>query len=108
MRFGKFEIDLPQAIRYNKDNLTITNPSYQTDFYNSLGGFKDSYPYLTIKDSFQNTIALHNNFIFVNGQPRTPLIIENIPTGIILKNKKLIIYTKNEVLIYKLTYTNQY
>lgn len=108
MRFGKFEIDLPHAIRYGKDNLTITNPNYHTDFYNSLGGFKENHPYLTVKDNSQNTIALHNKFIFVNGQPQTPIIIESSPKGMFLKNKDLIIYTKNEVLIYNLKYSNQF
>ncbi len=104
IRFGKFEIDNPEAIRFIGNNLTITNSEYQTDFYNSLGGYLTNYPSLTVKDSFQNTLTLHNNFIFVNGQPRTPIIVSNLPQGMFLKQNNLIIFTQNEVLIYNLKY----
>jgi len=106
MRFGQFELDLPKAIRFNSDNLSITNHDYTTDFYNSLGGFKENYPNLTVKDNKQNTISLQNNFIYINNQPKAPLVIENLPIGMFIKHNNLIIYTQNEVLIYELKYQN--
>ncbi len=106
IRFGKFEIDNPKAIRFMGNKLTITTSEDQTDFYNSLGGFVETYPHLTVKDNYQNTIALHNNFIFLNGQPITAIVVENIPQGMFLKQNNLIIYTQNEVLIYNLKYKN--
>lgn len=104
IRFGKFEIDLPHAIKAGGNNLMITTSEYHTDFYNSLGGFIATYPELTVKDNYQNTISLHNNFIFVNGQPKTPIIIQNLALGMFLKQNNLIIFTQNEVLIYNLKY----
>ena len=104
IRFGKFEIDIPKAIRFNGNNLTITNSNYQTDFYNSLGGFVETYPYLTVKDNYQNTITIQNNFIFINNQPSTPIVFDNPPIGMFLKQNNLIIHTQNEVLIYSLKY----
>ncbi|MBI9031301.1 hypothetical protein JEZ13_04795 [bacterium] len=106
MRFGQFELDLPQAIRFNSNHINITRPDLSTDFFNSLGGFNDNYPTLTVKDEYGNTISLQNKFIYINNQPTSPLIIENIPLGMFLKGNHLVIYTQNEVLIYNLTYHN--
>lgn len=104
MRFGQFQLDLPQAIRFNNNNLTLTNRDFTTDFYNSFGGFNESYPTLTAKDSYENTLSLQNKFIYINNQPKTPLILENMPLGMFLKHNNLIIYTQNEVVVYNLKY----
>jgi len=104
MRFGKFELDLPKSIRFYSNKLAITNPDYTTDFYNSFGGFNENYPTLTSKDNYENTLTLQNNFIYINNQPKIPVIIQNIPIGMFLKGNNLIIYTQNEVLVYNLKY----
>lgn len=104
IRFGKFDIDLPEAIRSAGNNLTITTSKYETEFYNSIGGFVESYPFLAVKDNYKNTVTLQNKFLFLNGQPIIPVILENIPQGMFLKQNQLIIYTQNEVLIYNLKY----
>lgn len=106
MRFAKFEIDPPQAIRFSGNHLTVTNKDRHTDFFNSLGAFVEKYPYLTVKDSYQNTLSLQNNFIFSNGQPKTPIIVGSVPKGMFLKQNNLIIYTQNEVLIYNIKYNS--
>ncbi len=104
MRFGKFEITLPKAIRFMNDYLLVTTENYQTDIYSSLGSFVDNYQHLALKDKYQNTISLHNNFIFVNGQALTALIMQSSPQGIFLKGKTLIVYSQNEISLFNLKY----
>lgn len=104
IRFGKFEISLPKALRFVNNMLVITTENYQTDLYNSLGTFVVNYQHLALRDNYQNTIALHNNFIFVNGQAISALILQGSPIGMLLKGKSLLIYSKNELIIYNLKY----
>lgn len=104
IRFGKFDITLPQAIRFIGDFLVVTNEDYQTDLYSSLGNFVANYQQATVRDKFQNTITIHNNFIFINGQAMSPLVLQNPAKGILLKENKLLVYSQDEVIIYNLKY----
>lgn len=105
IRFGKFEIDLPQAIRFANDKIFVTNSNFGTDIYSSLGSFVDNFQQLAIKDRMNNKIILHNNFIFVNGKAEAAWLFDSNPKGIFLKSDKLIIFSQNEIAIYRLNYT---
>lgn len=104
IRFGNFDITFPKALKLEGSNLAVTTQNYQTDFYNSLGGFVENYPYLSVKDNYQNTITLQSNFLFLNNQPKIPVIFENRAIGMFLKGNNLIIYSQNEVVIYNIKY----